>query len=98
MSDRPHPSPASLDLLIREIKATPQEHWDTLLQTLRQFRAQFTPTPQPVLDPEQAQKNQAAIALLQSWQAEETQTDSQTWDYLKTALDQDRLSDRPLFP
>ena len=42
-----------------------------------------------------------AIALLQSWYVEESpEQDEQrdTWEYLKKALDEDRLSDRKLFP
>lgn len=42
-----------------------------------------------------------ALALLQSWKVEESlERDEQreTWEFLKQALDQDRLSDRKLFP
>ena len=42
-----------------------------------------------------------ALALLQSWSVEESpERDEQreTWEYLKKALDKDRLSDRKLFP
>lgn len=42
-----------------------------------------------------------ALALLQSWCVEESpERDEQrdTWEYLKQALDEDRLSDRKLFP
>lgn len=51
-------------------------------------------------DAEQAQKNQAAINLLDSWldDTEDASEHQQAWDFLKTALDEDRLSDRPLFP
>jgi hypothetical protein len=41
-----------------------------------------------------------AIALLQSWCAVDPQQQEEqreTWEYLKTALDEDRLSDRKLF-
>lgn len=40
----------------------------------------------------------SAIALLQSWCDEDAQEQRETWEFLKTALDQDRLSDRKLFP
>ncbi len=40
----------------------------------------------------------SAIALLQSWCDEDAQEQRETWTFLKTALDQDRLSDRKLFP
>ena len=42
-----------------------------------------------------------ALALLQSWDVEEypeRQEQRETWEYLKKALDEDRLSDRKLFP
>jgi hypothetical protein len=42
-----------------------------------------------------------ALALLQSWNVEESsEWDEQreTWEFLKAALDEDRLSDRKLFP
>ena len=42
-----------------------------------------------------------ALALLQSWYVEEApERDEQreTWEFLRQALDEDRLSDRKLFP
>jgi hypothetical protein len=42
-----------------------------------------------------------ALALLQSWDVEESQEREEqrkTWEYLKQALDEDRLSDHKLFP
>ena len=53
----------------------------------------------PIIDVEQVQKNQAAIALLDSWLSDEEDANEQklTWNFLKTALDEDRLSNRPLF-
>ena len=42
-----------------------------------------------------------ALALLQSWNVEESleqEEQRETWEYLKKALDEDRLSDRKLFP
>ncbi len=41
---------------------------------------------------------ESAVALLQSWCDEDAQEQRETWTFLKTALDQDRLSDRKLFP
>ncbi|MEA5579122.1 hypothetical protein [Anabaena sp. UHCC 0451] len=54
----------------------------------------------PIINPEQAQKNQAAIELLDSWlnENEDATEHQKTWDFLKNTLDEDRLSDRPLFP
>lgn len=43
---------------------------------------------------------EGAVALLQSWCAEDPQEQEEqreTWEYLRTALDEDRLSDRKLF-
>jgi hypothetical protein len=40
----------------------------------------------------------AAIQLLQSWREADEQEQQETWEYLKRALDEDRLSDRKLFP
>lgn len=53
----------------------------------------------PIINAEQALKNQAAIDLLDSWLGndEDAGEHEQTWAFLKTALDEDRLSDRPLF-
>ncbi|NJK99196.1 MAG: hypothetical protein HC910_01030 [Spirulinaceae cyanobacterium SM2_1_0] len=71
-----------------------------MLDALRQFRQKIPSTAKPVVDAEQARKNQAAIALLDSWlgETEEASEHQQAWDFLKTALDEDRLSNRPLFP
>jgi hypothetical protein len=45
------------------------------------------------------QKQSAAVALLQSWIDDEDEGEQQeTGDYLIQALDEDRLSDRKLFP
>jgi hypothetical protein len=46
----------------------------------------------------QMQKNQAAIELLRSWRQGDEQEQRETLAYLKRALDEDRLSDRKLFP
>jgi hypothetical protein len=50
---------------------------------------------------EQARKNQAAIELLQSWldvDEEDAQEQRETGEFLLKALDEDRWSDRKLFP
>ena len=53
-----------------------------------------------MINAEQAEKNQAAIDLLDSWMrdSEDASEHQKAWDFLKTALDEDRLSNRPLFP
>jgi hypothetical protein len=100
MVDRSSLHPASLELLLHEIEATPREYWADLLDTLRQFRQKIPLTALPVIDAEQARKNQAAIDLLDSWldDTEDSSEHQQAWEFLKTALDEDRLSNRPLFP
>jgi hypothetical protein len=49
----------------------------------------------PIVDAEQARKNQAAIDLLDSWldESEDAAEHKKAWDFLKTALDEDRLSE-----
>ncbi|CAN1209822.1 hypothetical protein TUMEXPCC7403_06325 [Tumidithrix helvetica PCC 7403] len=82
----------SLKLLLYEIEATPREYWADLLSALRQFRQKIPSATSPVVNAEQAQKNQAAIALLDSWLDDDEDTSEQqiTWDFLKTALNEDR--------
>ena len=46
----------------------------------------------------QSQKNRALIRLLRSWREGDEQEQRSTWEYLKQALDEDRLSERKLFP
>ena len=46
----------------------------------------------------QSQKNNALIQLLRSWREGDEQEQRKTWEYLKQALDEDRLSERKLFP
>lgn len=100
MADRSSLPTTSLELLLHEIEATPREYWADLLNTLRQFREKIPSATSPIVDAEQARKNQAAIDLLDSWlrDDEDASEHQQAWDFLKTALDEDRLSDRPWFP
>ena len=53
-----------------------------------------------ILEPETKPPiNQAALDLLRSWrEAGDEQDQKETWEFLQTALDEDRLSDRPLSP
>ena len=84
---------STLDLLVREIEATPEEHWEELLVALREFRVSAAQS-KTIVNPEQLRKNQAAIALLQSWADEDSAAeDAEAWQILKTSLDADRLSD-----
>jgi hypothetical protein len=47
---------------------------------------------------EEEAPNQAAIALLRSWCEDDEQEQRETWKFLQRALNEDRLSDRKLFP
>jgi hypothetical protein len=86
-------TPPELETLIQEIQQIPPAQWNNLLSLLQVFR-------QAVGDPPAPPKvNQAAIDLLRSWREEgDEQEQRETWEFLKIALDEDRLSDRPLFP
>jgi hypothetical protein len=46
----------------------------------------------------QSHKNRALIQLLRSWREGDEQEQRNTWEYLRQALDEDRLSERKLFP
>ena len=83
MADRSSLPPASLEVLLHEIEATPKEYWADLLDTLRQFRQHISSTAPPVINAEQARKNQAAIDLLESWldDIEDASEHQQTWDF-----------------
>jgi hypothetical protein len=100
MADHSDTATISLESLLHEIEATPREYWAEVLDTLRQFRQKISVSPQPVINAEQAKKNQAAIDLLDSWlgDGEDAAEHQKSWDFLKTALDEDRLSDLSLFP
>ena len=86
-------------MLLYEIEATPKEYWTDLLDTLRQFRQTIPSNTLPIVNAKQAQKNQAAIDLLDSWLSddEDANEQKQTWEFLKVALDGDRLSNRLFF-
>ncbi len=87
-----------IETLIQEIQQTPSDQWAHLLEILRIFRQSVSTasspessTPTPI--------NQTAIDLLRSWREEGNEEEQrETWEFLKQALDEDRLSDRPLFP
>jgi hypothetical protein len=100
MVDHSNSATTSLKLLLHEVEATPRAYWADLLETLRQFRQTIPSDTSPIVNTEQLRKNQAAIDLLDSWldDDEDATEHQQAWDFLKTALDEDRLSDRPLFP
>lgn len=41
---------------------------------------------------------EALLALLQSWDEDDPEEQRETWEYLKVALDEDRMGARKLFP
>ena len=50
------------------------------------------------VDPQQQAKNEIAVCLLETWSEGDAQEQKETWEFLMAALDEDRLSDRKLFP
>jgi hypothetical protein len=93
MLDLSPPTTATPELqtLIQEIQQIPPTQWNNLLELLQVFRK--------TVSPDQPKVNQAAIDLLRSWREEGDEQDQrETWEFLQTALDEDRLSDCPLFP
>ena len=53
---------------------------------------------EPPQNTAQSQRNSALIQLLRSWREGDEQEQRSTWEYLRQALDEDRLSERKLFP
>jgi hypothetical protein len=51
---------------------------------------------EPSQNAAQPQRNSALIQLLRSWREGDEQEQRSTWEYLKHALDEDRLSERKL--
>jgi len=96
--------------LIVEIQQTPAEHLPNLLQILCLFRESVTLNPIPSDAPEEksipetqennqlTQQHQALKKLTKAWIEEgDEEEQTETWEYLRQALDEDRLSHRPLF-
>jgi hypothetical protein len=67
---------------------SPTEAWEIVMNKIRNE------------DPaEQAARQQALTHLLQSWEEDpDEQEQKETWEFLKQALNEDRFSNRPLFP
>ncbi|MEG4862783.1 MULTISPECIES: hypothetical protein [unclassified Microcoleus] len=95
------------------IQQTPREYWPNLLQMMRLFMETVRVKPVLSEPPqtsekiditklsleERIQRNQGAIELLRSWVEEgDEQEQTETAEYLRKVLDEDRLSNRPLFP
>ena len=103
--------PETLAKLILEIQQTPEEYLPNLLQIVRLFREsvrmKLTPsntseqkaTPETLEANRLAQQHKALKELTRLWIEEgDEQEQTETWEYLRQALDEDRLSNRPLFP
>jgi predicted deacetylase len=100
---------APMASLIQEIKQTPPEYWPNLLEMIRLFRKSVTKAQRSsqlvavtnlpkISQEEQIKRNQAAIELLRQWREEgDEQEQTETAEYLRQVLDEDRLSNRPLF-
>jgi uncharacterized damage-inducible protein DinB len=97
--------------LILEILQTPEEYLPNLLQIVRLFRESVTLKPAPSDISEQkaatetleanrlAQQHKALKELTRLWIDEgDEQEQTETWEYLRQALDEDRLANRPFFP
>jgi excisionase family DNA binding protein len=52
----------------------------------------------PLMSLELEPSNDTAIQLLRAWRAGDKREQGETWSYLRRVLDEDRLSDRKLFP
>ncbi|MFP4578846.1 MAG: hypothetical protein ACLFT9_25035, partial [Coleofasciculus sp.] len=94
--------------LILEIQQTPEEYLPNLLQIVRLFRESVTmkpvrsqasnPTPETLEANRLAQQHKALKELTRLWIEEgDEQEQTETWEYLRQVLDEDRLSNRPLF-
>ena len=109
-SDRPLSQPIAE--FLRVIQQTPREYWPNLLQMMRLFLETVTVKPvlsEPAQISEQIditklsleeriQRNQGAIELLRLWREEDDeQEQKETAEYLEQVIDEDRMSNRPLF-
>ena len=112
-SAAPSPPPATMESLVLEINKIPKEYWPNLMEIIRLFGesvAMNSPSEDPYKkvvaelknpDPVLETARQTALSeLLRSWTEEgDEQEQKETWEFLKKALDEDRLSsNRPLFP
>ncbi len=103
-------SEVSITELLQEIEQTPRDYWSNLLQIMRLFRESVTLKPELLQAFEQkttpdilqverlTQQHQALSQLTKQWIEEgDEQEQTETWEYLRQALDEDRLSNGPLF-
>ncbi|MEG4391639.1 hypothetical protein [Microcoleus sp. BROC3] len=109
-SDRPLSQPIAE--FLRLIQQTPREYWPNLLQMMRLFMETVTVKPvlsEEVPPPEKIditklsleeriQRNQGAIELLRSWREDDDEEEQkETAEYLEQVINEDRMSNRPLF-
>jgi hypothetical protein len=95
------------------IQQTPREYWPNLLQMMRLFLETVTVKPvlsesaetSEKIDitklslEERIQRNQPAIELLRSWREEDdAREQKETAEYLEQVMNEDRMSNRSLFP
>ncbi|NJL11297.1 MAG: hypothetical protein HC908_17245 [Calothrix sp. SM1_7_51] len=94
--------------ILKELQETPKEHWANLLQIIRLFRESVTLKAEPSNSSQGEnqeieadvlmQQHKALSQLNQEWIEEgDEQEQTETWKYLHQKLDEDRLSNRPLF-
>lgn len=101
----------SISDVLQEFQETPREYWPYLIQLVRVFRAGLAlkPLPPTISQPMPtdgmteveilAKQHEALKELTRQWIEEgDEQEQTETWEYLRQVLDEDRLSDRPLFP
>ena len=111
--DTVSPPPATMEWFVLEINKIPKAYWSNLMEIIRLFResvAMNSPSEDPYQkvvaelknpDPVLENARQKALSeLLRSWTEEGDEQDrKETWEFLKKALNEDRLSsNRPLFP
>ncbi|MEG5001060.1 hypothetical protein [Microcoleus sp. B4-D4] len=97
---------------LRVIQQTPREYWPNLLKMMRLFLETVTVKPVLSEPPqtsekiditqlsleERIQRNQGAIELLRSWREEDDeQEQKEIAECLEQVINEDRMSDRPLF-
>lgn len=107
-----HNRQESIESLVFEIEKIPKEYWSNLLQFIRLFHESVTVKPAPsdawakameeIKNPDpikKAARQKALSELLRSWREDgDEQEQKETWEFLRQALDEDRLSNRRLFP
>ncbi|MEG3847307.1 hypothetical protein QT971_10840 [Microcoleus sp. herbarium19] len=103
---------ASMEWLVLEIDKIPQEYWPNLLEIIRLYGESVRikgaqqdswekikeemNNPDPVVE---LARQKALSEMLRSWREDgDEQEQKETGDYLRQALDEDRLSNRELFP